>query len=230
MKVVLLHALPLDERMWEPQLEALAGFDVVAPRLYGRGNSMDAWAEQLLGELEGELVVAGASMGGYCALAMARSAADRVLGILLTGSRPDADSSDRRAGRADTIETIRSKGAEGLWETMRTKLFPDDASEEAVGRARALALEQRPDDLVAAVEAIRDRPDSTDLARSYGDRLLFVVGESDPFVSVEEARSFSTAATAEFLNTGHLPSMERPAEFSHVLKDFVSRWTSSSTS
>lgn len=230
MKVVLLHALPLDERMWDPQREALSGFDVVAPRLYGRGNSVDAWADALLGQLDGELVVVGASMGGYAALAMARKAPERVLGILLAGSRPDADSPDRRAGRADTIEAIRSKGAEGLWETMRPKLFPDDAPEEAVERARALALEQQPDELVAAVEAIRDRPDSTDLAQMYGDRVLFVVGEHDPFVSVAEARTFSTAATAEFLGTGHLPSMERPAQFSHVLKDFVSRWTSSSTS
>jgi 3-oxoadipate enol-lactonase len=230
MKVVLLHALPLDERMWEPQIEALAGFDVVAPRLYGRGNSMEAWAESLLAESPGELVVVGASMGGYAALAMARKAPDRVLGILLAGSRPDADSGERREGRAKTIETIRSAGAEGLWEEMRPKLFPDSAPEEAVERARTLALEQQPDELVAAVEAIRDRPDSTDLAQKYGDRVLFVVGEHDPFVSVAEARTFSTAATAEFLGTGHLSSMERPAQFSHVLKDFVSRWTSSSTS
>jgi pimeloyl-ACP methyl ester carboxylesterase len=33
--VVLLHAFPLDERMWEPQLEPLREYDVAAPRLYG---------------------------------------------------------------------------------------------------------------------------------------------------------------------------------------------------
>ena len=47
MKVMLLHALPLDERMWEPQRDALRDHDVVAPRLYGRGRTMDGWAESI---------------------------------------------------------------------------------------------------------------------------------------------------------------------------------------
>ena len=41
MKLLLLHAFPLDERMWEPQLEALRDYDVVTPRLYGRGRTID---------------------------------------------------------------------------------------------------------------------------------------------------------------------------------------------
>ena len=45
--VVLLHAFPLDERMWEPQLAALADHEVVAPNLYELGgNSIDGWAER----------------------------------------------------------------------------------------------------------------------------------------------------------------------------------------
>jgi 3-oxoadipate enol-lactonase len=230
MRIVLLHALPLDERMWEPQVEALSDLDVAAPRLYGRGNTLDAWAESLLGEVDGELVAVGASLGGYCALAMARRAPERVLGLVLAGSRPDDDTADRRAGRADTIETIRRDGAAGVWDAMRPKLFPDQAPPEAVERARAIALEQDPDELVAAVEAVRDRPDSTELARSYEDRLLVVVGTHDPYVSVDEARGFSTGPEAVFVDVGHLPSMERPDEFSHVIRDFLDRWTSSSTS
>jgi pimeloyl-ACP methyl ester carboxylesterase len=57
MKVVLLHAWPLDETMWAPQLRSLrdAGFDVVTPRLYGRGPSIDGWAAELLREIDGQL-------------------------------------------------------------------------------------------------------------------------------------------------------------------------------
>ena len=72
MKVLLLHALPLDERMWGPQRDALRDHDVVAPRLYGRGRTMDDWAESIAEEVDGEVAVVGASMGGYCALALAR--------------------------------------------------------------------------------------------------------------------------------------------------------------
>ena len=50
MKVVLLHAFPLDERMWEPQLEPLREYDVVAPRLYGRGTTIDEYGASILAE------------------------------------------------------------------------------------------------------------------------------------------------------------------------------------
>jgi pimeloyl-ACP methyl ester carboxylesterase len=40
--VLLLHAFPLDERMWELQRPVLEGDNVIAPRLYGRGSTMNA--------------------------------------------------------------------------------------------------------------------------------------------------------------------------------------------
>ena len=226
MNVVLLHAFPLDERMWHPQRDALDGFDVIAPRLYGRGPSMDEWASALLRELDGDLVAVGASMGGYCALALARQAPGRIRGVVLAGSRPDPDTDERRAARAETIELIRREGAEGLWRSMRPRLFPPEAPAEVVDRARAVVRDQNPDELVDAVEAIRDRPDSTAVARELGDALLVAVGSRDPFVSVEEARTFAAEApVAVFEGAGHLPSLERPEQFNHVLRDFLARWT-----
>ena len=115
MKVLLLHAFPLDERMWEPQRDVLAAHEVTAPHLYGRGRTMTAWADSIASDTDGELAVVGASMGGYCALALAARAPERVRALLLVGARPDADSDERRAGRADTIELIRTEGPDGLW-------------------------------------------------------------------------------------------------------------------
>jgi len=208
----MLHAFPLDERMWEPQRQALAGHDVRTPRLYGRGRTMAAWAESVADETEGELVVVGASMGGYCALALARLAAERVRGMLLVGSRPDAESAERRAGRADTIELIRREGADGLWASMEPKLFHDQSKADPDLGFRD------PDRLVEAVEAIRDREDSTDVARSLGGRLRFVVGEFDPFVSAKELEGFDVR---EIAGTGHLVNLERPDVFTSVLNEFL---------
>jgi pimeloyl-ACP methyl ester carboxylesterase len=64
-KVLLLHAFPLDKQMWEPQRAVLAGHEVIAPRLYGRGKTMDEWADSIAGETDGDFAVVGASMGGY---------------------------------------------------------------------------------------------------------------------------------------------------------------------
>src|SRR5438128_2574034 len=217
MTVLLLHALPLDERMREPQLGAFG--DAVAPRLYGRGNSMAEWARGILAEVDGELVAVGASMGGYCALELVRQAPGRVLGLVLAGARVEADSPERREGRARTLGVIRAGGAEALWEDMRPKLFPPGET-EAVAFARGLALEQRPDELVAAVEAIRDRRDSADVVARFDRPVLFVAGRDDPFVSEAEAPPL---VEARAFDTGHLPSLERPDEFNAVVAEFLAR-------
>jgi 3-oxoadipate enol-lactonase len=214
MNVVLLHAFPLDERMWEPQRPALAQHNVVAPRLYGRGRTMDAWADSIAGETQGELAVVGASMGGYCALALARRAPERVRGMLLVGTRPDADSDERRAGRADTIELIRNEGADGLWQAMLPKLFADESA------ADKDLLFRDADGLIGAVKTIRDREDSTATARSFAGPLEFVIGEHDPFVSADELSEFEAREVAGF---GHLVNLERPDEFDEFLQEFLGR-------
>jgi pimeloyl-ACP methyl ester carboxylesterase len=208
--------------MWERNVAALAGHEVVAPRLYELGSSMDEWAAAVLERFDGPAVVVGASMGGYCALTLARLAPERVQGLILSGSRPDADSPERRAGRADTIELIEREGAAGLWESMRPKLFPDDAEPAVVERARELALVQEPAGLVRAVEAIRDRGDSTDVLHGLGERAVVVLGDRDPFVEPHEV----DAADVRVLpGCGHLPNLQRPDEFDAILEEALGRWT-----
>jgi 3-oxoadipate enol-lactonase len=214
--VVFLHAFPLDERMWQ--------LDANAPRLYGLGRTMDDWADAVLESYPGRLILVGASMGGYAALAAARRAPERLAGLLLAGSRPEPDTPERYAKRAETIAIARERGAEGVWDAMRATLFTDDSDPDVVARARELALDRTEEELVAGLEAIRDRPDSTAAYRELGDRAFTVVGDRDPFVPVEDARNFEPDAVV-LPDCGHLPSLERPAEFGLVLDEAVARWT-----
>jgi pimeloyl-ACP methyl ester carboxylesterase len=202
MLVVLLHAFPVDEQMWEPQLAALEGHDVAAPRLYGRGDSIDGWAEQLLGELDGPLALVGASMGGYTALAMASRAPERVRGLLLAGARAAADSPERRADREALLRLLGAGGVPAGMETSATAV-----------------------ELADATKALRDRPDRTDVVRSFAGPLVVAVGSADEVLPVDEARGIVAAAPQGrlevFPGAGHLLSVEQPEEFNGVLLDFL---------
>jgi pimeloyl-ACP methyl ester carboxylesterase len=206
-KILLLHAWPADERMWERQVETLGdvGCEPVAPRLYGRGASIDGWAAQLLGEVDGPFVAVGASMGGYCSLALARRAPERVVGIVLVGSRAAADTEERRQFRDDLTGRLRSEGVPAELET-------NVPAEE----------------LAVAQEAIRDRPDLTGVVASFGGPLLACVGDQDEVVPVDEARELAETALngslEVFAGAGHLLSLEQPARFDAVLLEFLGRW------
>jgi pimeloyl-ACP methyl ester carboxylesterase len=209
--------------MWEPQRAALAAFDVVTPNLYALdGSTMDAWAKSLLNEVEGELVVAGASMGGYLALAVARRAPERVRGLVLVGSRADDDTPERRAARAASIATIRGGGAPAFWEEMRPRLLTPDAEAAVVDRAREIALAQDPDGLVRAVEAIRDRADLTAVLTELGDRSAAIVGDADPLLGDHRPPAGDVVVLA---GAGHLPNLERPDEVNALLERKVRAWT-----
>jgi pimeloyl-ACP methyl ester carboxylesterase len=209
-KVLLLHAFPLDERMWEPQAAALAEHEVVTPNLYDlRGSSIDGWAERILDEGEGELVAVGASMGGYVALALARRAPERIRGLLLAGARATADPPDRRAVREQMIRLVQEEGIEG-WNREFSPPGPPD----------------RPtDELVRGIEALRDRPDATEVVASFTGPLVVVVGDQDDLLPVDEARQIAESAPNGRLEVvegaGHVVSADAPDRFNQILLELL---------
>jgi pimeloyl-ACP methyl ester carboxylesterase len=210
MKVVLLHAFPLDERMWDAQRDSLAGYDIVTPNLYDLGgNSVEGWAQAVLEQVDGDLAAAGASLGGYVALAMARSAPEQVRGLLLAGSRAGADPPERRAARDEQIRMLHEQGIEAWAPSAPAPPPPERTIEE----------------LVRALEALRDRPDATDVAQTFPGPLWIAVGDKDPFLPLDEAGEIVANARngrlEVFEDAGHLPNLERPERFNQLLQEFL---------
>jgi 3-oxoadipate enol-lactonase len=211
-KVLLLHAFPLDERMWDPQREALEGYDAQTVNPYDlSGNSVDEWAERILDRFDGELAVVGASVGGYVGLAMARRAPERVRGLLLAGARAGADSPERRAARDEGIRTLEEQGIEA-WAPNAPAPPPP---------------ERTVDELVRTLEALRDRADSTDVVRSFTGPLWIAVGTNDPFLPLEEAREIVASAPngrlEVFAGAGHFTNLDQPDRFNELLREFLGR-------
>lgn len=216
MKVLLLHAFPLDERMWQPQSQVLEGRDVETPNLYDLGgSSIEGWAQSILDRHDDDVAVVGASLGGYVALAMARSAPERVRGLLLAGARVGADSPERRAARDEGIKTLEEDGIEA-W---------------APNAPAPPSPERTVDELVRSLEAMRDRADASELAMQFAGPLWVAVGDRDPFLPLDEARDIAAAArngrVEVFEDTGHFTNLERPERFNALLSEFVEAATRS---
>jgi pimeloyl-ACP methyl ester carboxylesterase len=153
-------------------------------------------------EVEGELVLVGASMGGYTALAMARREPERVRALVLVGSPAGADSPKRKAFRDELIPRLRAEGP------------PENA-------AQGVSVEE----LVAAQEAMRDRGDSTDVVHAYAGPMVVCAGADDEILTPDEARALAAAAqngrAVVFEGAGHFMSLERPEEFDAVIAEVL---------
>ena len=115
MKVLLLHAWPLDESMREPQTAALL---TPGTRSRRRASTAGIVRRRLGGadtaDFDGPLVAVGASMGGWFALALARRAPERILGLVLAGSRAGAESFEGRRAREERISELRERASQPL--------------------------------------------------------------------------------------------------------------------
>jgi pimeloyl-ACP methyl ester carboxylesterase len=227
--VLLLHAFPLDARMWEPHQAALesAGNVVEAPNLPGEPAEVgfEAWARRILAEIVGDLVPVGCSMGGYLTFELWRQAPERIRALALLDTRATPDSPEQRQARDDSIRLLGEAGFEPFWEGLAPRLFAPNADAEVVARARAIAAEQPSDRLVAALETLRDRPDSRETLATIDVPVLVAVGEEDvltpPADAEELAARIPAARLLRVAGAGHLAPLERPNEVTQALLELL---------
>jgi len=227
--LLLLHAFPLDARMWEGQIPVLeqAGYEVLAPNLPGtiHDAELSSWASRVLELLPGQFVPIGTSMGGYLAFELMRQAPKRIPALVLIDTRANADSAEGRAARDGTISQLREDGFDAFWDDLAPKLFSSSSPEDVVARARAIAADQPIDNLVATVEALRDRADSTSILADIEVPALVVAGAEDaltpPVASKEIVAGLVNGRYAEIDGAGHLSPLERPAELNEELLVFL---------
>jgi 3-oxoadipate enol-lactonase len=239
--VVLLHAFPLSSRMWAPQVEALADLGrVIAPDYPGFGRSprppaqpdVRYYAEQvgeLLDKLElDRIVLGGLSMGGYVAFACLRFFPERICALLLANTRPDPDNEDARESRRETARRVAEEGVEVLPKLQMERLLAPQTLEHKdalVESVRAMILESSPDGVVAALGAMRERPDSTELLGKINVPTLVIGGAEDqlstPEIMGNMAEKIPDSRHVTLPKVGHLSNLEAPEEFNAALRKFL---------
>jgi len=192
MQLVFLHGFPLDGRMWGGQLDLLPGA-VCCPTLYRFGNSIEAWATGVLESMEdAPAIVVGSSMGGSCALQMARQQADRIEAIVLVGAK--AGHRPEPALRDGYIDLLRRGGAAAMWARVGPDFFGPQADPRVIEEAKELALAQSAGNLIKAMEAFHGRADLTDVVASWQKPLLIIDGDRFGSGSAEKATAMARLA------------------------------------
>jgi pimeloyl-ACP methyl ester carboxylesterase len=226
---LLLHAFPLDARMWDDLAAALgeAGYPVVAPELPGDEPELgfEAWAQRVLGLVDGSFVPVGCSMGGYLAFELWRQAPDRIPALVLADTRATPDSPEQRLARDDSIRVLGEAGKEPFWEELAPKILSQSADAAVVERARELAFEQPLTGLVTAQETIRDRPDSRPTLPTIDVPVLVLVGEEDRLTPPADAEAMVAALPdarfSRIAGAGHLAPLERADDVTAQIRDFL---------
>lgn len=239
--LLLIHGFPLDRTLWTAQVRGLADVArVIAPDLRGFGESgmpqgtvtMDTYADDLRGLLDAlgikNAVVAGLSMGGYIALAFYRKNAARVRGLILADTKAGPDSPEGKKGRDDNAALARAQGAGAVGDKMMPKMLtPKTATERPfiVDAARVMMARQSVEGVVAALMAMRDRPDSTPTLAEIAVPTLIVTGAEDTLIPSKEAETLRDALRGARLvsipGAAHLANFEAPDAFNHAVREFL---------
>ena len=240
--LVLLHAFPLDSRLFDRVRPAIAARTVLlTPDLRGFGAGPDLGdppPEPDLGLLADDVValldsaghdraiIGGVSMGGYVALAVLRRHPDRVAGLVLADTRAGADDAaalDRRrtaAARADAGDIATGQDAVAPLIAAGTA---DDITVELAGIAGSVP----PATIAWGQRAMAARPDSADLLVATGVPVLIVVGELDavtpPAVAKHMAALAPEAELVELPRVGHLTPAEDAAGFADAVTGWLTR-------
>lgn len=241
--VVFLHAFPLDGRMWREQVACLAPrTQVLTPNVRGFGGAIGAsdcpqwsvgcFAYDLLCLIDKQnfdrVILAGCSMGGYIAFEFWRRYPARVAGLILCDTRAEADTEEIRARRQAQIERIRREGTGFLADFVEQNLVSPKTRErnpnlvkEIVGWAR----EAKPESVVGVLEALANRPDSTETLPTINVPVLLVFGEDDTVTPKEcgvRMLARLPQATMEVVpDAGHLAPLENPQVVNSAINDFL---------
>jgi pimeloyl-ACP methyl ester carboxylesterase len=225
--IVLVPGLLCTARLYAEQIPALQRLGPVTVADHTRDDSMAAIAERILADAPPRFGLAGLSMGGYVAFEIVRQAPERVtrLALLSTSARLDPPQITERRRRQIAL------AQEGRFGDLADMQFPllvhrsrldDDGLETLV---RLMADEIGAEAFVRQQTAIIGRADSRPDLAAIACPTLVVVGDGDELIapenSVEIADGIPGARLVTVAECGHLSTLERPAQMTAALTEWL---------
>lgn len=228
MALVLLHAFPLDSRMWGPQ-EPL---QPITPEVLGIGSLCDAadHVARLLDQRGIErAVVGGLSRGGFIALAFARRHPQRLSALVLCDTNAGVDDEQSKRGRYEMAARLDREGTAFVPDIMLPRLLGDTSFRERcelVEEVRKWILQQDPGAIAAAAIGMAEREDSRPILGSIKVPVLAIAGQQDS--AFEATRAIAEKVrNGQFVSiprAGHLSNLEQPEKFNAAVQQFLKEY------
>lgn len=235
--LVLIHAFPLDKRLWKPQQDSLAShFRIITLDLWGFGQSdaaqskiasMDDYADevrQLLDKLHiKKAIIGGESMGGYVSLAFLKHYPERVSGLVLSDTNSISLTQQQKETYYKTADDIQTNGSNNFIQGFLPKAVSKDASQEIRTYLLTIMSEQTPAAMAAAFRGIADRSNTSSVLSDTKIPILIITGEDDQVLPPQQSYDMHELAKDSRLivikGAGHLSNIEKPEQWNQAVID-----------
>ncbi|MGH3650147.1 MAG: alpha/beta fold hydrolase [Acidimicrobiia bacterium] len=224
--LVLTHGLLCDASIWAHQSRALEKSANVVVPVYRSATRLEDMAAIALDSVEGDIAVAGHSMGARVALEMWRAAPERITRLALfdfgVGGVVDGEIEKRKV----LTDLAADHGiGEVATEWVGSMVKPDRRDDSAlVTPLHEMVRTYTPAQHAGQVAALLHRRDLWPLLPTITVPTLVAVGRQDPWRSVEHHEDIAAAVPGARLavieDCGHMAPVEQP----DVVLDLLSDW------
>ncbi|MDO9374829.1 MAG: alpha/beta hydrolase [Ferruginibacter sp.] len=244
--VVLLHGFGEDRQVWKPQVDFLKDkFRLIVPDIPGSGRSsllpnanIDTYANVIKEIVQQELTnrdgaeptfaFIGHSMGGYVAIAFAEKFPELLNSLGMVHSSVFADNQEKKETRAKAIDFIKNNSVEAFLKTSTPALFTKafaEANPEVVNGLIEEGKKFTPEALIQYYEAMIQRPDRTEVLKTFPKPVLYIIGEHDTAIPLDASLKQCYLASQSHVHilaqSAHMGMWEETSKVNDALLSFL---------
>lgn len=244
--VMLIHGFAEDGMIWQyqrallkrhytliiPDLPGSGQSDILSPGGFQSSSAIEMYAAVLKQILDreniGQCTFMGHSMGGYVALAFARHYPECLNGLGLIHSTAFPDNDEKKAMRSKGIKFMQRFGAKEFLKQSIPNLFGAAFTQQYPEQIEAHIKRSEYFDVVSLVqyyEAMMERPDRTDMLEKLSVPVLFIIGEEDRSVSLEDSLKQCSIPSRTLVHilpdTAHMGMWEQKDRTGNAMMEFL---------
>jgi len=213
----------LTHECWAPQLPALSGDYDLRFSDHTRDETIVGMADRLLAEAPERFHLVAHAMGGFTAFEVMRQQPERVISLVLIATLAPNDGpaqTERRQGYIRLVEA--GQFAEVVEERIPILVHPARREDERLlAVVRRMAAETGPETFLRQQRAIMGRADSRPSLAAIPCPTLLIRGAQDGITTRAHVDEIAAAVpdirVEEIADSGHLPTLEKPATTNAVL-------------